>query len=85
VTRAPLLLVAAALLVHRASPPLAPQAVVIATERGETSVPVTDERGVAAIAAPLLAGPLDLQVALSGARATVTLKPVAVALSFRSL
>ncbi len=72
-TRAPLLLVAAALLDHRATPPLAPQAVVIATERGETSVPVTDERGVAAIAAPLLAGPLGLQVALSGARATVTL------------
>ncbi|MGH7569312.1 MAG: N-acetylmuramoyl-L-alanine amidase family protein [Gemmatimonadales bacterium] len=72
-TRAPLLLCATALLSHRGAVPVPPQAVVIATERGETSVPVTEEREVAAIAAPLLAGPLGLQIALHGARATVGL------------
>jgi N-acetylmuramoyl-L-alanine amidase len=50
-----------------------PPAVVIATRRGETSVPVTTERGWGAVAAPLLAAPLELIVALDGPRATVGL------------
>jgi N-acetylmuramoyl-L-alanine amidase len=50
-----------------------PPAVVIATRRGETSVPVTTERGWGAVAAPLLAAPLELSVALDGPRATVGL------------
>lgn len=49
------------------------QAVVIATPRGQTSVPVTTERGQAAVAAARLAAPLDLTVALDGPRATVGL------------
>jgi N-acetylmuramoyl-L-alanine amidase len=55
-----------------AAPP-APQAVVIATPRGATTVPVTMERGSAAVAAPLLAQPLGLTVALDGASALVKL------------
>jgi N-acetylmuramoyl-L-alanine amidase len=51
----------------------APPAVVIATRRGETSVPVTMERGWSAVAAPLLAAPLELSVALDGPRVTVGL------------
>ena len=52
---------------------LAPRdSVLIATPRGETSVPVSHERG-AAVAAPLVAGPLDLAVAIEGGRATVVL------------
>ncbi len=54
-----------------AAPPS--QVVVIATARGETSVPVTMERGSAAIAAPLLAGPLGLTLALDGSRVTIGL------------
>jgi N-acetylmuramoyl-L-alanine amidase len=50
-----------------------PPPVVIATRRGETSVPVTIERGWGAVAAPLLATPLELIVALEGTRATVEL------------
>jgi N-acetylmuramoyl-L-alanine amidase len=50
-----------------------PQAVTIVTARGKTSVPVSSDRGGAALAAPLLAGPLDLAVALEGTRAAVTL------------
>jgi N-acetylmuramoyl-L-alanine amidase len=48
-----------------------PPTVVIATQRGETSVPVAMERGWGAVAAPLLAAPLELIVALDGPRATV--------------
>src|SRR5207247_10334268 len=48
----------------------APQAVVIATPRGETSVPVTPERGPAAAAAPRLAPPLGLPRARGGSRLT---------------
>jgi len=51
----------------------APQVVVIATPRGETSVPVTSERGSAAVAAPLLGPPLGLTVALEGSRVAVAL------------
>ena len=58
------------LLVALATPP---QAVVIATPRGQTSVPVTTERGQAAVAASRLAAPLELTVALDGPRATVGL------------
>lgn len=52
-----------------------PGTVRIATHRGETSVPVRFEQG-AAIAAPLLAGPLGLVVVIEGARATVVLEGV---------
>ena len=52
---------------------LAPAQVVIVTPRGETVVPVTTERGPAALAAPLLAWPLDLTTTLDGAQATVGL------------
>jgi N-acetylmuramoyl-L-alanine amidase len=51
----------------------APRVVVIATPRGETSVPVTSERGSAAVAAPLLGPPLGLTVALEGSRVAVAL------------
>ena len=51
---------------------LALQAVVIATPRGETRVPVVAERGPA-IAAPALIAPLRLTLAIEGGRATVTL------------
>src|SRR2546427_2495070 len=50
-----------------------PQTVVIATPRGLTSIPITMERGSSAVAAPLLAGPLGLTVAIEGSRATVGL------------
>src|SRR3989442_8442921 len=50
-----------------------PPTVVIATPRGETIVPITLERGSAAVAAPLLARPLGLSAALEGSRATVVL------------
>ncbi len=52
-----------------------PGAVRIATPRGETSVPVRFEQG-AAVAAPLLAGPLGLVIVIEGARATVVLEGV---------
>jgi N-acetylmuramoyl-L-alanine amidase len=57
-------------------PPPPPQAVVIATPRGETSVPVTTERGTAAVAAPRLGPPLGLILALDGSRVTVGLSGV---------
>jgi N-acetylmuramoyl-L-alanine amidase len=50
-----------------------PQAVVIVTARGMTTVPVSSDRGGVALAAPLLVGPLGLTVALEGTRATVGL------------
>ncbi len=52
---------------------LAPPQIVIATPRGETTVRVTTERGAAAVAAPLLVGPLDLTTTLDGSQATVGL------------
>jgi N-acetylmuramoyl-L-alanine amidase len=61
------------LLLVTAPPRRPPQVVVIATPRGETSVPVTTERGTAAIAAPRLGPPLGLTVALDGSRVTVGL------------
>ena len=60
-----------------AGPQAPPQAVVIATPRGQTSVPVRTERGSAAVAAPLLAGPLGVTAALEGSRATVGIGGVA--------
>ena len=53
--------------------PLPAQAVVISTPRGETTVPVTNERGSAAVAASLLGPPLGLIVALEGSRVAVGL------------
>ena len=55
------------------APPPARPAVLIATPRGETSVPLTMERGSAAVAVSLLAQPLALTTALDGLRATVGL------------
>jgi N-acetylmuramoyl-L-alanine amidase len=52
---------------------LVPQQVLIATSRGRVSIPVTNERGSAAVAAVLLAQPLGLRVSLDGAAARVTL------------
>ena len=52
---------------------LLPQAVRITTPRGEANVPVSVERGAAAVAAPLLARPLGLAVTLEGSMARVTL------------
>ena len=58
-------------LVLATGPP--PPVVVISTPRGETSIPVTTERGSAAVAAPLLGPPLGLTLALEGSRLTVGL------------
>jgi len=57
-------------------PPPPPQVVVIATARGETSVPVTTERGTAAVAAARLGPPLGLTLVLDGSRVTVGLSGV---------
>jgi len=46
---------------------LLPQQVLIATPRGQASVPVTTERGAAAVAAVLLGPPLGLVASLDGA------------------
>jgi len=64
--------VIAALLLVLATPP---ETVRIATPRGQTSIPVSRERG-AAIAAPIVAGPLELAVVIEGARAVVVLDGV---------
>lgn len=52
---------------------LIPTQIVIATPRGETRVPVTMERGIAAVAAPLLAGPLGLTALVGDSQATLRL------------
>ena len=62
----------ASLLFMLATPP---ETVRIATPRGQTSIPVSRERG-AAIAAPIVAGPLELAVVIEGARAVVVLDGV---------
>ena len=49
------------------------QQVLIATSRGQVSVPVANESGTAAVAAVLLAQPLGLTVSLDGSEARVTL------------
>jgi len=50
-----------------------PETLRIATPRGETSVPVSREYGVA-VAAPLIANALGLAIVVEGARATVVLE-----------
>jgi N-acetylmuramoyl-L-alanine amidase len=60
-------------LVLTTAPPPPPQVVVIATPRGETNVPVSTERGTAAVAASRLGPPLGLTVVLDGSRVTVGL------------
>jgi len=52
---------------------LLPQQVLIATPRGQVQVPVSVERGAAAVAAPLLAGPLGLSTTLEGVSVRVSL------------
>jgi N-acetylmuramoyl-L-alanine amidase len=52
---------------------LVPRQVLIATPRGQASVPVTTERGAAAVAAVLLASPLGLTASLDGSAIKVTL------------
>ena len=52
---------------------LVPQQILIATSRGQTSIPVANETGTAAVAAVLLTQPLGLTVSLAGSAAHVTL------------
>src|SRR6266511_4837939 len=52
---------------------LVPQQVLIATPRGQVSIPVMNEQGAAAVAAVLLARPLGVTVSLDGSSAHVTL------------
>lgn len=52
---------------------LVPQQVMIVTPRGQVSIPVSSERGSAAVAAVLLGQPLGLSVSLDGAAVRVTL------------
>src|SRR3989454_6148614 len=61
-----------------------PGVVVIATPRGQTSVPITLERGGAAVAVPLLAQPLGLTVAIEGSRVAVTVGGAAVVFQLRA-
>jgi len=52
---------------------LIPQQVLIATPRGQVSIPVTTERGAAAVAGVLLGQPLGLTMSLDGSALRVTL------------
>jgi N-acetylmuramoyl-L-alanine amidase len=52
---------------------LVPQQVVIATSRGQVSIPVTYEQGAGAMAGVLLAQPLGLTLSLDGSAVRVTL------------
>jgi len=52
---------------------LVPQQVLIATPRGQVSIPVTTEQGAAAVAAVLLGQPLGMTVSLDGSAVRVTL------------
>ena len=52
---------------------LVPQQVLIVSARGQTSIPVSNERGAAAVAAILLAQPLGLATSLDGSAISVTL------------
>src|SRR2546429_7976239 len=61
-----------------------PGVVVIATPRGQTSVPITLERGGAAVAVPLLAQPLGLTVAIEGSRVAVTVGGAALVFPLRA-
>src|SRR5439155_922864 len=51
---------------------LIPQQVLIATPRGQASIPVSNETGAAAVASVLLARPLGLKVSLAGPAPTPT-------------
>lgn len=55
----------------------------ITTPSGDTSVPISHERG-AAVAAPLVSGALDLAVAIEGGRATVVLRGAGFVFAFGS-
>ena len=48
-----------------------PDSVFVVTARGQTVIPVSSERGGAAVAAPLLVAPLGLTLTVTGASATV--------------
>src|SRR2546428_12305495 len=61
-----------------------PGVVVIATPRGQTSVPITLERGGAAVAVPLLAQPLGLTVAIEGSRVAGTVGGAAFVFQLRA-
>ena len=50
---------------------VAPSQIIISTPRGVTPVPVTTERGAAAIAAPIVSEALDLRTTLDGSEATI--------------
>ena len=52
---------------------VAPSQIVISTPRGTTAVPVTTERGSAALAVPLVAEALHLTTTLDGSEATIGL------------
>jgi N-acetylmuramoyl-L-alanine amidase len=52
---------------------LAPQQVLISTSRGQVAIPVTNERGAAAVAGVLLAQPLGVVLSLDGSRLRVAL------------
>ncbi|HEV8266111.1 MAG TPA: N-acetylmuramoyl-L-alanine amidase [Gemmatimonadales bacterium] len=52
---------------------LLPQQVLIRTPRGQVTIPVSMERGAAAVAAPLLAQPLGLAASLEGSAVRVAL------------
>ncbi len=52
---------------------LVPHQVLIATPRGQASIPVTSERGAAAVAAVLLSTPLGLALSLDGSTIRATL------------
>src|SRR5947209_20101865 len=52
---------------------LVPQQLLIVSARGQTSIPVSNERGAAALAAILLAQPLGLAASLNGSAISVTL------------
>lgn len=55
----------------------------ITTPRGDASIPISHEHG-AAVAAPLVAGPLDLAVVVEGGRATVVLHGAGFVFAFGS-
>jgi N-acetylmuramoyl-L-alanine amidase len=48
-----------------------PAQITIATPRGQTTIPLSTERGAASVAVPLLASALDLTATLDGAEATI--------------
>src|ERR1700752_2060633 len=63
---------------------LVPQQVLIATPRGQVSIPVTSERGTAAIAGVLLAQPLGVSLSLDGSTPRVTVSDESFEFELRS-